>query len=546
MRRVWAIVTALVLGVICVTGPASAQDASADRVALVIGNANYPDSDTPLATPVEDARAVASELQRKGFSVEHLQDLNRRTLREAADRFLDKIRPGTVAVAYFAGYGIQSARQNYLIPVDAQIWTEPDVQRDGVPLERLLTEMSRRGARASYAIIDGAHRNPFERRFRSFSTGLAALGSVPQGTAVLLSSAPGVVLRQANGPRSTFGAEFVRQLQSAESMSAQVLERTRTAVTEATRNEQMPWTAGLQQEAPAPASPQLSANTGVPAVPAPPRANPEPPASPQAPTPVSPGVNSAATPPAPPPPASQQAALPPAPRPPEPAPVPDAGAAFRTAQQAGTKQAYEDFLAKHGSGPFADQARTELARLNAAIPPPKREPQIQPYAPEQERLLKELTQRIDANPNDAVALYRRGQIYAIHGDYRAALGDFDQVVRLNPRDPEALNNRCWVRANLDELDGALADCNEALRQRPNFIDALDSRGLVNLKIGLPRRAAADYDAALKVNARHASSLYGRGMARLRMGEAAEGNSDIRQALSMDPKIADEFARVGIK
>jgi tetratricopeptide (TPR) repeat protein len=69
---------------------------------------------------------------------------------------------------------------------------------------------------------------------------------------------------------------------------------------------------------------------------------------------------------------------------------------------------------------------------------------------------------------------------------------------------------------------------------------------VNLKIGLPRRAAADYDAALKVNARHASSLYGRGMARLRMGEAAEGNSDIRQALSMDPKIADEFARVGIK
>ena len=111
--------------------------------------------------------------------------------------------------------------------------------------------------------------------------------------------------------------------------------------------------------------------------------------------------------------------------------------------------------------------------------------------------IKSLTAKLNANPDDASALYRRGQVYASKGAYSLAIKDFDDTLRLNPKDVEALNNRCWARTVVGDLQSALKDCNEALRLRPNFVDALDSRGLVNLKSGLTKNAIADFDAALK-------------------------------------------------
>jgi hypothetical protein len=66
-----------------------------------------------------------------------------------------------------------------------------------------------------------------------------------------------------------------------------------------------------------------------------------------------------------------------------------------------------------------------------------------------------------------------------------------------------------------------------------------------LKIGQPQRAIADYDAALQLSARKASSLYGRGIAKLRIGDAS-GHNDIADAKAIDSRIADEFARYGVR
>ncbi|MFY0014742.1 tetratricopeptide repeat protein, partial [Acinetobacter baumannii] len=77
-------------------------------------------------------------------------------------------------------------------------------------------------------------------------------------------------------------------------------------------------------------------------------------------------------------------------------------------------------------------------------------------------------------PDDAAALYRRGQVYASKGAYDLAIKDFNNSLRLNPKDVEAYNNRCWARTVIGDLQAALKDCNEALRLRPNFVDALDS------------------------------------------------------------------------
>src|SRR6201989_778551 len=84
------------------------SSAAGDRFALVIGNAKYPDADSPLKEPINDARAVADELKRDGFNVDIGENLTGDGMRRAFDKLYGKLRPGSVALLFFSGYGIQS------------------------------------------------------------------------------------------------------------------------------------------------------------------------------------------------------------------------------------------------------------------------------------------------------------------------------------------------------------------------------------------------------------------------------------------------------
>lgn len=130
--------------------------AATDRVALVIGNAKYPDADAPLKEPLNDARDVADELKRDGFNVELVENATGDALRRALERLYGKVRPGSVALLFYSGFGIQSNRQSYMIPIDAQIWQEADVRRDGISLESVLGEVNSRGAGVKIALIDAS------------------------------------------------------------------------------------------------------------------------------------------------------------------------------------------------------------------------------------------------------------------------------------------------------------------------------------------------------------------------------------------------------
>ncbi|MBY0298102.1 MAG: caspase family protein [Methylobacterium sp.] len=539
MRALWVVGILLAVSMCQTLQPAIAQSRQGDRIALVIGNAQYPDSDAPLTTPVQDARALAAALQQKGFAVDVQENTTKRTLQEAVNRLYDKVKAGTVVLFYFSGYGIQSNKQNYLVPVDAQIWSEADLRRDGIGVDALLSELHRRGADLKYVVLDAANRNPFERRFRSFSTGLAPVGEPPPNTVVFYSAQPGLMLRQVTTAKSVFAEELSRHIAGADGVSRPVFDRVRTAVSNATQNTQVPWVySSLKDSAP-----------GAWTDPRPVAAAPERPAPAPAPAPAPvPAEKPVAALPEKQPPRVIDIPAPVRPDTPRPAePAPDPAAEFGAAKRTGTKAAYERFLAKFPTGAWAERARAEIEKLDPAPKPaPKVAVQVVPYTREDERLKAELNRVLERNPTDASALYRRGQLYAIHREYNLAVADFDEVIRLNPQDVEALNNRCWVRAMMDELDRALRDCNEALKLKPNFPDALDSRGLVNLKIGLPGLAIRDYDAALKGNGRQASSLYGRGLARVRTGEAEEGRSDINDALRMDPGLEKEFAQYGLR
>jgi Caspase domain/Tetratricopeptide repeat len=510
---------------------ASAQEGS--RLALVIGNAKYPDADVPLRNAVSDARTMAKELRREGFDVDVGENLKKDAMRSAFDRLYGKIKSGSVALIFFSGYGIQSNRQSYMIPVDAQIWTEADVRREGFSIDAMLNEMNLRGAKIKIAIINASRRNPFERRFRPVAAGLAPV-IAPRDTMIMYSAAPGTVASDEAADRGDFVNELVKEMRSPGLTGEEVFIHTRLGVTRASHGEQIPWfSSSLAEEfyftqgsQPAPRPAIATIEKPVPeAKPIPEVEKPAPEIKPE----------------------------------PKPAPVVNTEDQTRRdyqhAADIGTHKAWSDFLDKHPTGHYANLAQDQLAKLESQPAEPKPEPAPAPVAtptPPVEKStaddaeLQKLDSRIDDNPKDSKAHYKRGILYAKNGEFGRAVKDFDVVVRADPNDADALNNRCWARAMLDELQTALKDCDEALRIRPRFADALDSRGLVKLKIGLPRNAIADYDAALRINARQASSLYGRGIAKMRSGNTAGGNSDIAAAKSIDPDIAQEFATYGIQ
>jgi lipoprotein NlpI len=471
--------------------------AAGERLALVIGNAKYPDAEAPLREPINDARDVADELKRDGFDVEIGENLTGDQMRRAFDRLYGKIKPGSVALLFFSGFGIESGRQSYMIPVDAQIWTEPDVRRDGFSLEKVLGEINSRGAGVKIALIDASRRNPFERRFRSFSAGLAPV-IAPNGTVVMYSAALSSVVADNGNDRSLFVRELLKEIRVPDLTAEETLNRTRVGVTRASRSEQVPWISSSLAE-------DFSFIPGGSRPSAPPPASNLPPAQ-------------ANIPPPPPPAPAKQANIPPPPPPP----------------------------------PAQEPAKVEIPpppkQIEVTVPPPP--PAQQPVKTEvalaDDPTIKSLTAKLNDNPDDAAALYRRGQVYASKGAYDLAIKDFNNSLRLNPKDVEAYNNRCWARTVIGDLQSALRDCNEALRLRPNFVDALDSRGLLNLKSGQNKNAIADFDAALRINPRLTSSLYGRGLAKKRNGSIAEGDLDIANAKAMDPNIVKEFADYGVQ
>jgi TPR repeat protein len=230
----------LILSLAATSTPAQQQGA---RVALVIGNAKYPNAATPLPNATKDATALAEQFRRLRFSVDVKTNLGKKEMQRAIDAFTDKIKKGTTALFYFSGFGLQVGRQSYLVPVNAQIWSEADVRRDGVSVDALLAEMNRKGARVKIIIIDAARRNPFERRFRSVAAGLAPLNA-PVGTLVLYSGALNKLIdERSSGDHSMFAAELLKELHATDLTVETVFNRARIGVSRVSNGGQVPWVA---------------------------------------------------------------------------------------------------------------------------------------------------------------------------------------------------------------------------------------------------------------------------------------------------------------
>jgi uncharacterized caspase-like protein len=211
---------------------------TASRVALVIGNGHYPDASAPLAQPINDARGLTAALRAKGFDVDVVEDATKDDMARAIVRLKAKVKPDTVAMLFFGGYGVQVGRESFMIPVDAAIWKEADVRRDGVSIEQVLDAMTEKGAKAKLVVVDASRRNPYERRFRSYSHGLAPI-SAPENALILTSATPGKVADDGKGQYSVLVTELLNNLNS-QSGAASAFNKTRISVSRASDGEQVP------------------------------------------------------------------------------------------------------------------------------------------------------------------------------------------------------------------------------------------------------------------------------------------------------------------
>jgi uncharacterized caspase-like protein len=221
------------------TEQAEAAAKGPSRIALVIGNGHYPDANAPLSQSINDARALTASLRRDGFDVDVVEDATRDDMDRAIARLKAKIKPDSVVMLFFGGYGIQAGRESYMIPVDATIWKEADVRREGVSVESVLDAMKEHGACAKLVVLDASRRNPYERRFRTFSHGLAPI-SAPDNALILTAATPGQVADDSRGQHSVLVSELLNNLDAQAIAAEAVFNNTRVAISRASDGAQVP------------------------------------------------------------------------------------------------------------------------------------------------------------------------------------------------------------------------------------------------------------------------------------------------------------------
>ena len=219
------------------------------RVALVIGNAAYQNA-TPLRNPVNDANALSASLERLGFQVLLGTDLDLAGMRSLVRDFGVAARDADTGLFFYAGHGLQVAGRNYLLPVDASLETETDLDFSAVD-STLIQRQLERGPQTRLLFLDACRDNPFStslarsmgatRSANALGRGLARIEAAG-GSLIAFATDPGDVAADGEGQHSPFTQALLEHIETPGLEINVMLTRVRTDVFEATKNRQRPWT----------------------------------------------------------------------------------------------------------------------------------------------------------------------------------------------------------------------------------------------------------------------------------------------------------------
>lgn len=233
-------------------GPVSAQVAPVQpaptalqgpeqRVALVIGNANYQNA-PQLANPDDDAHSMAQFLNSAGFEVVAATDLTQNDMLRVVQDFSAKVAsrgPNTVAMVYYAGHGVQLAGENYLIPVDAKVSSPTELVNNSVRLVDVMSTLETIPSRMRIVILDACRNNPFP-QINDAGRGLAIVDA-PNGSIVGYSTAPGAEAQDGTNGHSPYTQAFLNVAREPNVPIEQLFKRVRLEVNQSTSGAQIPW-----------------------------------------------------------------------------------------------------------------------------------------------------------------------------------------------------------------------------------------------------------------------------------------------------------------
>jgi uncharacterized caspase-like protein len=241
-------ILALALSLIAVVSATLPAAASGKRVAFVVGNSAYQHT-TPLANPANDARDMAGALKALRFDIIDGFDLDKRALDLRIRDFARALAGADVAIFFYAGHGLQVGGQNYLVPVDARLDNERDLDFEATKVDFILRQMElEREGKTNIVFLDACRDNPLSRNLaRSMGTRSAALGrglaqvQTGVGTFIAYSTQPGNVALDGEGRNSPFTAALVKHIGGASRALNSIMIDVRKDVLAATNGRQVPW-----------------------------------------------------------------------------------------------------------------------------------------------------------------------------------------------------------------------------------------------------------------------------------------------------------------
>ena len=229
----------LILFILVLIYPSSLIAATEQRIALVIGNSAY--SSGPLKNPVNDAAAMATQLQKLGFTVILKKNANLRGMEDALTDFGDRLKRGGVGLFFYAGHGLQVGGANYLVPIGARISRESDIRYETLDAGKILDEMANANNGLNIVILDACRDNPYSRSFRNAARGLAIVSNAPVGTFVSYSTSPGNVARDGDGRNSPYTEALLWYMKEPGLTIEQVFKGARAKLGKDTGGKQIPW-----------------------------------------------------------------------------------------------------------------------------------------------------------------------------------------------------------------------------------------------------------------------------------------------------------------
>ena len=210
-----------------------------DRVALIIGNSDYLSG--ALKNTVNDARSMARALRQSGFEVMlHENVSNKDELKRTVRSFGDRLQNGSTGLVYYAGHGLQVNGYNYLVPVNAIIQSEEEVEYECLDAGFILALMEARQTRMNIVILDACRNNPFARSFRDSRQGLVGM-TAPTGTLIAFATAPGSVASDGAGVNGLYTQELLKQINTPGLKVEDVFKNVRRNVVVLSEGDQTPW-----------------------------------------------------------------------------------------------------------------------------------------------------------------------------------------------------------------------------------------------------------------------------------------------------------------